>query len=1014
MSPRAFVCSLVAVAALIPGLARAGSSTTISATSPVAAGAQGSVLCSFQCTAGGMSFCSTTVDRFIFTSAPGGTFPQGGATETVMVSPSTTAASASVTWTAPASEGQATLTCKGANASGVVTSIATATVNVTAPAPAAPVISDLSAPASTFVGSSSVLAVVATDPSGPITYAWSATGGSFETASTGPSATWIAPAAAGNYVVTVTATNGAGAAAQRSVVVNVVLSVYQSSLAGKMRGPRRVAATAEGDLFVTDGNFRFSMLTRLGALRTYVALPAGASAVAVAGGTAYVGTDAGAIFMVDVASGRVVGQIPYRYARGPDGIAVDGSRGWLWAANYDAGSAVALRPDGSQALVVSAVSGRRLLAVADVAYDAERDEIWVAERAYESGPMVHALRAADGVHLRSFVLRGGGAGQVMSVGGIAVAGGRLFVSDAYSGTVQVLAALDGALLGAVGQKGIAPGDLNQPRGLALLPNGDLAVANEALSRIDRFGNGAPLPTCAGDTDCDGLLDDRELAEGLNIDDPTDAFADADTDGLSNQDEVAHGTDLRGADTDGDGFSDGAEVARGFDPLDPGDHRATLTASASSGGPGFVRLHGSVGGLAAPVACSVGWRQLGGPIVALRDAESLTSSFVARRAGTYRFAADAVCEGVPAVGAVAEVVIDNVAPIADAGRVLVVDDGARVALSARGSTDANGDPIAFSWEQTAGTALSGPVSGAALKARFADPGTFTFTLTAADAANASSSAEATVVVLGTSPVPVAAVAGPAAAAVGQEVKLDASASLAGPGARFAWEQLAGEPVTLQDAGVGLSSFVAPTAGRYAFQVSVLQGQVRSPPARIDVYVVAAGVEPPYAVASAPSVVAVNSPLTLDGSGSTASGATVYSWRQVSGPAAGLRDADRAKAEVVCFEPGSYVFELALSEGGAPAVPARVRVEARADGRPIPVARVEVPSEAYVGQKVGLDGRGSTSAKGFRWTQVSGPWVVVNGGSQASFIPALPGRYGFELEVDDGSVRSAPVDVTIDVR
>lgn len=44
------------------------------------------------------------------------------------------------------------------------------------------------------------------------------------------------------------------------------------------------------------------------------------------------------------------------------------------------------------------------------------------------------------------------------------------------------------------------------------------------------------------------------------------FIDSDGDGLSDQEELALGTDPHNPDTDGDGYSDGVEVANGFDPL----------------------------------------------------------------------------------------------------------------------------------------------------------------------------------------------------------------------------------------------------------------------------------------------------------------------------------------------------------------------------------------------------------------------------------------------------------------
>jgi len=99
-----------------------------------------------------------------------------------------------------------------------------------------------------------------------------------------------------------------------------------------------------------------------------------------------------------------------------------------------------------------------------------------------------------------------------------------------------------------------------------------------------------------------------------------------------------------------------------------------------------------------------WTQSGGPSVTLVGETTATPTFTASQSGVYAFLLT-VSDGFSSANDSVSITAVNRAPTAEAGPGQQVPKGTLVTLNGSASTDADSDPLAFSWTQVAGSPVS---------------------------------------------------------------------------------------------------------------------------------------------------------------------------------------------------------------------------------------------------------------------------------------------------------------------
>ncbi|NND36129.1 MAG: hypothetical protein HKN81_03245 [Gammaproteobacteria bacterium] len=378
----------------------------------------------------------------------------------------------------------------------------------------------------------------------------------------------------------------------------------------------------------------------------------------------------------------------------------------------------------------------------------------------------------------------------------------------------------------------------------------------------------------------------------------------------------------------------------------------------------------------------------------------------------------------------EVTLPNSAPVADAGPDQTIVVGAVVTLDGTESSDIDGDPLTYSWSLTTvpiGSAAALSDATALMPTFTADaPGSYIAELIVNDGEIDSGADSVTINTRNSAPV---ADAGPdQSVAVGVTVTLDGSGSSDVDGDRltYSWSLSrvpAGSAATLSATDVVQPTFMVDVRGRYEARLIVSDGTTESDPAVVEITTLNTV---PVADAGDDRSAFVGEIVVLDGSDSSDADndSLSFQWALISVPndsKAVFVDPTAMQPAFTVDRPGMYVAQLIVNDGDLDSAPDTANITTINSP---PVADAGDDQEARVGDRVRLDGRGSSDADfddlTFRWsftvTPAGSDVSFNNPGSNSNrprFEPDLEGLYVAQLIVNDGSVDSDPDTVSIRV-
>lgn len=329
---------------------------------------------------------------------------------------------------------------------------------------------------------------------------------------------------------------------------------------------------------------------------------------------------------------------------------------------------------------------------------------------------------------------------------------------------------------------------------------------------------------------------------------------------------------------------------------------------------------------------------------LADAQTVSPSFTADTAGSYVMdlrVNDGTATSAPDEVTVVAAAGNNARPVADAGPDQSVSVGSTVRLNGTGSHDPQDRLITYAWHflsKPDGSNASITGADTAKPVFQADmPGTYVAALKVNNG-QADSQPDTVIVTASSGNVRPTADAG-----VDQNVKtglvvnLDGSASSDpnGDSLNYRWTFAAmpsGSQTALTGTSTATPSFTPDVPGEYVVQLVVNDGQIDSPADTVVVTATSANTNSaPVADAGVDRNVSVQSPVQLDGSGSSDADANAltYQWTLISRPSgssATLSGANTLTPSFTADVVGFYTIELTVNDGQVDSTPDRVVITA----------------------------------------------------------------------------------------